>query len=276
MLKLHPQKPPPTLPAQPPPASLIFSTDQVVSALLSFNEGTAPGPSSLKADYLKDANSAWNTTRRKKFIVTLTRVVNLLARGKVPLLVQPYICGATLHAGLKPKGGYCPIAIGEVLSRLTSKCFSFALASESASFLSPLQLGVKVRNGCEAVIHSFSTIMHSTSVPLEDRCILQIDLQNAFNVIDRSLFLEQTCEHFPSLSAWAEYSYCSPSHLFYHGKTILNSVGARQGNSDASLLFALGLQPTVKKIQSEVPSLIANLWIMDDGTVAGPLVVCAR
>jgi hypothetical protein len=272
MITKHPQKPPPTLPSQPPPPSLIFTIDQVKDALLSFNEGTAPGPSSMKANFLKDASSAPNSTRRERYMSALTKLINILAQGKAPISLQPFLCGATLHAGLKPKGGYRPIAIGETLTRLVSKCFSSALASEAANFFSPHQLGVKVKGGCESVIHAISAILNAptSAIPIEERCIVQVDFENAFNNVDRTLFLAETREHFPALSSWAEYSYGSSSYLFYRETQILSCTGARQGDPIASLLYALGLNPTVKKI-NQLPSIKANLWIMDDGTVSAPL-----
>jgi hypothetical protein len=123
---------------------------------------------------------------------------------------------------------------------------------------------VKVRGGCEAVIHSVSTILNTpeSAVPVEERCILQLDFEDAFNNIDRTLFLEETHKNFPALSSWAEFSYVSPSYLFYRGKNILSTTGARQGDPTATLLFALGLQPTARRI-NQVPSLKANLWIME-------------
>jgi hypothetical protein len=189
MLEKHPQKSAPTLPQQLPPPSLIFSPEQVKDSLFSFAEGTAPGPSGLKANFFKDASSAPNSTRRDRYFTALTNLVNIMAQAKVPEDVRPFLCGATLHAGLKPKGGYRPIGIGETLSRLASKCFSTALASETAAFLSPLQLGVKVRGGCEAVIHSVSTILNTpeSAVPVEERCILQVDFGNSFNNIDSTI-----------------------------------------------------------------------------------------
>ena len=150
-----------------------------------------------------------------------------------------------------------PSLSGEILFRLTSKCLSSAVADEAAAFLSPHQLGVKVRGGCEAIIHATSTIFNSTT-PLHDRCILQIDFENAFNNIDRTLFLRETRKHFPKLSSWAAFSYGAPSFLLYRGRRILSSVGARQGDPMASPLFALGLQLTVKKIQANVPSLVSK------------------
>ena len=78
-------------------------------------------------------------------ITALTKFVNLLAAGKTPPSILPHLCGATLLTCKKKNGGLRPIAVGEVLRRLMSKCL--ALAVRPASVLAPVQLGVNVKGG---------------------------------------------------------------------------------------------------------------------------------
>lgn len=266
----HPQGSPPTLPPGPPPDSIPIPSDTVKSAVLSFNVDTAPGPSGMKANYLKDLFSSPNANQRQAFFHALTSFVNSMNRGHVPPEIRPYFFSATLHAAKKKQGGIRPIACGEVFSRLTAKCLAFILAEDAAAVFSPFQLGVKVRNGCEAALHAVSALLHSPS-PIADRYILQVDLTNAFNNIDRSHFLSETRNLFPALSSWAELSYGSPSHLYFKGRKLQSSVGTKQGDPTAGMLFATGLHPTILKINTEVPNLMANIWIMDDGTISGSL-----
>ena len=80
--------------------------------------------------------------------------MKLLAAGLVPHEVIPHLCGAFLLAVKKKGAGHRPIAVGEVLRRLTSKCLSTAVRAEVIHILTPLQVGVGVRGGCEAIIHS--------------------------------------------------------------------------------------------------------------------------
>ena len=191
-------------------------------------------------------------------------------RGKVPMEIRPYMFSANLHAAKKKAGGIRPIACGKVFSRLTAKCLAFLLAEDAAAVFSPYQLGVKVKNGCEATLHAISTLMHSPS-PIASRYILEVDLSNAFNNADRSHFLAQTRQLFPSLSSWAEQSYGSSSHLYFKGRKLQSSVGTKQGDPTAGMLFSAGLFDLILKINAEVPGLKANTWIMDDGTVSGTL-----
>jgi hypothetical protein len=55
-------------------------------------------------------------------LAQLCAVVNLLAQGRAPDFVAPVLAGAGLVALPKPNGGVRPIAVGEILRRLTSKC----------------------------------------------------------------------------------------------------------------------------------------------------------
>ncbi len=89
-------------------------------------------------------------------LTTLTSLV--LAAGRVPPSVLPHLCGATLLGSPKKSGGHRPIAVGEVLRQLTSKCLASTSRRSAISSLTPLQLGVGVKGGCEAIIHTTSHI----------------------------------------------------------------------------------------------------------------------
>ena len=68
--------------------------------------------------------------------------------------MRPFLCGARLVAGKKKDNSLRPIAIGNLLRRVVSKCFNNALAQKAADLLSPNQLGVGVRGGAEAIAHA--------------------------------------------------------------------------------------------------------------------------
>ena len=70
-------------------------------------------------------------------IKALTSTVKLLAAGLAPSEVIPHLCGAFLLAVKKKGGGSRSIPVGEVLHRLTSKCFSTAVRAEVNRTLPP-------------------------------------------------------------------------------------------------------------------------------------------
>ena len=203
-------------------------------------------------------------------------VVNLLVAGRAPSCIIPFLCGASLLACQKKDGGLRPIAIGEVLRRLVSKCVARAVQSEAVSFLSPLQVGVGIPGGCEAIVHSLASLLNDCSIPPESRCTLLVDFSSAFNSIDRGLMFEEARARIPSMSSWLECCYGSQPVLFLGEHTILSCCGVQQGDPLGPLGFAVALHPIVERIKREVPGLLLNSWYLDDGTLCGsPRDICS-
>ena len=73
----------------------------------------------------------------------------------------------------------------------------------------------------------------------------------------------------PGLSSWVEFCYSTESHLFFDDHSLLSCCEVQQGDPLAPLRFALTLQPIGERIKSEVPSLLCNVWYLDDGTLCG-------
>ena len=156
MLAKHPQDDLSPVPSFPVPTPLMISECKIVRALRSFPNGTAPGPSSLRANLIKEAVFCPSPDRANSMLCVLCDLINLLCGGNVPPDVVPHLCGASLLPCTKKNGGLRPIAVGEVLRRLISKCISSAVQNEASRILSPLQLGVGVPGGCEAIVHVVS------------------------------------------------------------------------------------------------------------------------
>ena len=112
--------------------------------------------------------------------------------GAVLPTVAPYLASGRLHAAKKKDRGVRPIAVGNLLRRLVSK----AVVEKAAGLLSPLQVGVP--GGYEAIIHAVRHIIQEQ----EQLFILQADLINAYNLVDRQAMLAQVKEHFPELLPW--------------------------------------------------------------------------
>ena len=150
---------------------------------------------------------------------------------------------------------------------LTSKCVSSAVAPAIAEKLKPLQLGVGVPGGREAIIHAVSAIFHDPHTTTDKKWILQVDMRNAFNLIDRETIFKEVRQHLPEIAPWVEYSYGSQPPLQFGTGTILSCMGVHQGDPLGSLFFAL--QPLLKLIQETVPDFILNVWYLDDGNIIG-------
>ena len=175
--------------------------------------------------------------------------------------------GANIIALKKKNNGVRPIAVGNVLRRLTAKCVSYRATKKLNSYLAPLQLGVGTKGGCEAIIQAERNIASAPGISAEQRCALFVDFQNAFNLVKRDCFLEETRRHIPEASALAESAYGAPSHLFFQGEILASSTGVKQGDPIGPLLFALGQQPLISSIQTT--GTLSNSWYLDDGVIFG-------
>ena len=100
----------------------------------------------------------------------------------------------------------------------------------------------------------------------ENWALLQVDLTNAFNSIDRGLMLEEVSLRSPELTTWANFCYARHSHLFLDGHPISSQQGVQQGDPLGPLFFSLCWQRIVEKLPED---LLLNLWYLDDGHLVG-------
>ena len=174
---------------------------QVYEAIQGFKAGTAPGPSGLRAEHLKEAKAARTEGRGAAVVGALTRLVNTMAAGKVPTEVTPYFCGGNLFAAVKKSGGLRPVAVGDILRRLTSKCIAYSVAGRASVHLRPLQFGVGVRGGCEGVVHATRATLEDETILPDRKWMLQVDFVNGFNQVDRTHMFTEVRKNFPRHSS---------------------------------------------------------------------------
>ena len=77
-------------------------------------------------------------------------------------------------------GGLRPIAVGNLLRRLTSKLVASELARRAAGHLAPNQLGVGLRGSCKSIFHTVKQALEEDP----SKWVLQEDFKNAFNLAD--------------------------------------------------------------------------------------------
>ena len=175
--------------------------------------------------HLKEAVFCSSPHRASLILQYLTGVVNLLCAGRAPQAVVPHICGAYLLPCRKKDGGLRPIAVGEVLRRLTFKCAARAVLSNVLQLLSPLQVGVGLPGGCDTILYSVTSIHGDTSISSDHKLTLLVDFSNAFNSIDHATMFHETRSRLPSLSSWMECSYGSQPTLLLDNFSILSCCG---------------------------------------------------
>ena len=82
-------------------------------------------------------------------------MVNLLAQGQACPAAVGAFAGAGLVAVPKSKGGVRPIAVGELLRRLTGKCLMSHVREAAREYFFSTQLGVAIPAGTEVAVHTF-------------------------------------------------------------------------------------------------------------------------
>ena len=219
-----------------------FSIDQVQSAICSFPSGSAGGLGGLMPVHLPRGGTPAETRVQD----ALVKFCSLFAQGALPASTRAIFCNARIIALAKRPSGVRPIAVGEVLRRLTAKLLLKQHLDEVLPHLHPWQVGVGVRGGSESVIHDIRA-WADTATPGDG--VLGIDFRNAFNEIDRGHVLRQTHKLAPSFFPYADFCYGCPTSLLGNGFKLSSEQGTAQGDPLAPLLFVLGLKTLVDDIQ---------------------------
>ena len=250
LLDKHPQCPTenfdlPTTTCHP----MNISPIEVKKAIRSFGPGSAGGRDGLRPQHLKDMTE-------DRVGGTLSEVLadfaNLVLGGGVPKAVRPIFFGATLLPFIKKDGGIRPIAVGLTLRRLIAKIASSRALDSCAGVLGPSQLGVGVKGGAEALVHSARLYVQRMD---ESRAFVKLDFKNAFNSVRRAAIFRAVAEHRPDLLAFIESSYGSPSHLWVgEDHVIASAEGVQQGDPLGPLLFCLALDKPLKETRCEFTS----------------------
>jgi hypothetical protein len=203
------------------------------------------------------------------FLNTITWCVNVLAQGKAPLFLRPFVAGGVSIALSKPKKGIRPLCSGDPIRRLVAKCFCLGGKDEITEVFKNRNFGVGCPGGVEIVSHSLrdSLEKHKGS----GMGLLKIDFKNAFNLVSRSHFVSAVTEIFPAMARWTYWCYEQPTALLYsHERVIDSSSGVQQGDPLGPLYFCTSLLEIVDAI-AKLEDVVYNKWYMDDGGVIAPV-----
>ena len=236
------------------------------TVIQSFPPGSAPGPSGLRPKHLQDILQG-DQQGSTALLHGLALLTESCETGSIPQTAATHLCSASLIALKKPTGNRVrPVAVGETLRRVVEKyLMRLPQTQDSAQGLQPHQFGLGFQNACEILGRSLQQFIDWSDLP-EDWGVLQIDLSNAFNAVDRSAVLRGVSSFCPHLLPWAIMSLQRPATLYSPFGELLSAQGVQQGSPLGPLFFTVAIQSIIKRCP---PSLDWNVWYMDDGTILG-------
>ena len=160
-----------------------------------------------------------------------------------------------------------PIGVGEVIRRIVGKTIIWSLSGEIQEAAGPLQVASGLKGGAEAAIHGMKIKFEEEA---SDGIIL-VDAENAFNRLNRLAALHNIQYICPPFATVLINTYRTPARLILvGGGEIESSEGTTQGCTLAMGFYALGTNPILQKLKSQVKS-ISQVWLADDATGVGKL-----
>ena len=254
--------------APAPPANELLD-DAMARAVRSFARGVGAGPTGMRPDFLKQI--VGEETDRPGLAI-LSGICNLLADGRAPKYLRPFLGGAKGTALFKrAKNGdddARPACSGEAIRRLVSKALLATEAGTLAEHLLPQQLAAPgVGSGVEAMPHVVRQWHHDFAAD-PNRVIVSFDEGNAHNEVDRHTFLSRMRELAPGICRWLQQGcpLIGACHAVVQ-RILLEGIGV--------LPVAVGTTPVVPVLDPPA-CLDMTPGFADDGHLAGPAVEVLR
>ena len=163
-----------------------------------------------------------------------------------------------------------PIAVGDVLQRLTARYLCFQFKGRFKDHFSPIQHGVATGGGIELVANHVKLTLESH----HNWILLKLDTKNAVNSISRSHCLKEVQASFTSLLPHIFQMYERENHLVYQmgNQSVivksLEGVQVHQGDPLGPAIFSVGIHPILNQVQEGHPTR-QHIY-----TCASALVVC--
>ena len=256
----HPLSALPVQASQLPSHAIRVTSKQILHHLQSFSKGTAGSRSGWRvAHYLA-------LCQFQSFITEFTSFINLFLASRIPQELSPLVVSGTLVPILKKDGGIRPVVVGEVFRRLVSKiCVTF-IRSDVLEYFQPLQLGVGLSGGAEAVLHAFNRAIREEA--FDPQLVMGlVDFENAFNEVHRQRFLDIVRQYYPAVYPWIFFCYSTGAPLFLNHDILYATTGVQQGDPLGPVLFALVLHPLLQFLRDSLSLRVGA--ILDDVTFLG-------
>jgi len=245
--------------------SVLFESidgEAIVKAAMN-TQGSA-GPSGLDANAWRHLLTGYRPSQK------LAEAIASLARRLCTEFVDPKTVTAYCSSRLIPLDkdpGVRPVGIGEVVRRIVGKAALRVITPDLKRVAGKDQLCVGQRAGIESAIHELRTSFNSSN----EQCLLQIDADNAFNTLNRSLFLKNIEMICPLMKVLLVNIYRKDSFLPVNGELCYSREGLTQGDNLAMAAFGANTLPLIRRLKQQLGTSILQKWYADDANATGQL-----
>ena len=245
--------------------SVLFEgiDSETITKAVMATHGSA-GPSGLDANAWRQLLTGYRPSQQ------LAEAIAGFARRISTELVDPVATAAYTSSRLVPldkNPGVRPVGIGEVVRRIVGKAILRVFSADIRRVAGGDQLCVGQRAGIESAIHELRTSFNSSN----EQCLLQIDADNAFNSLNRSLLLHNIEKICPLLKVILLNTYRKDSFLPVAKELLYSREGLTQGDNLAMAAFGANTLPLIKRLKEQLPDSILQKWYADDANVTGEL-----
>jgi len=156
----------------------------------------------LRPRYIFDCLNSADRSAKAGLLESMLTLATTVSEDRLQPRAAPYLCAARLIPLKKKDGGVRPIAVGDTLHRLTAKWLLATSQGRSATAaLAPLQTAFEKGSPCEVVAMGVQTLADTLNGST-GWMLLQVDLKNAFNSIQRPAILDALEQRCPSMLPW--------------------------------------------------------------------------
>ena len=245
-------------------AVLFESVDGAAIVKAALNTQGGAGPSGLDANAWRQLITGYRPS--KHLADTLAGFSRRLCTEYVdPASTFAFTCCRLVPLDKNP--GVRPIGIGEVVRRIVGKTALQIIRPDLKRAAGTEQLCVGQRAGIESAIHELRSSFNASP----EQCLLQVDADNAFNSLNRSLALRNIGMTCPLLKELLINCYRERSYLPICDDLFYSQEGLTQGDNLAMAAFGANTLPLISRIKDHLPSSVLQKWYADDANATGEL-----
>ena len=196
-------------------------------------------------------------------IADLTK--NLLIKVYHPSLIEAFVSSRLIPLDKNP--GIRPIGVGEVLRRIIGRIITRETSDIIKEAAGALQTCAGFGAGAEAAIH----VMRQTFDDDINDAVLLIDVENAFNCMNRAVALHNTRILCQIISTYLVNTYRHATRLFISGGGEIKSTeGTTQGDPLAMAWYSINTVMIIDWL-AQGNSDVKQVWLADDATTVGTI-----